>query len=180
MSDKEADPFMHDDVSDDDKEAISQITSKDDLSAKEWKVLYSKHPDWEIDEDDYDKILINLLGSYQEFKQKLNDMKELQSIETKEIAENDEVRREVKRKPKKIRKFFNKIYSKVTGKGKAIDDIQLDIEEFIRYVRIISNQEIELVHGGDISELKSHLNVLWDTLADEINQMEKEMDEQVS
>jgi len=44
----------------------------------------------------------------------------------------------------------------------------MDMDQFMKYVKIVSNKEIEIVHGGDTKELKKHLKVLWKTLADEI------------
>ena len=73
------DPFL--DLTEDDKDKISKIAVDKDYekwkkkaNAKEWEIVYSKHPEWAIEEDEYDKILVNLLESYQEFKTKLNDM----------------------------------------------------------------------------------------------------------
>lgn len=93
IKETESDHFLHEEESIDPEELeeISEIIdSKDeDKDFEEWKkkqdekawtILYSKHPDWVIDESDYDKILINLLESYQEFKQKLNDMAQLKEI----------------------------------------------------------------------------------------------------
>ena len=50
---------------------------------KEWSIIYNKHQDWVIDRDEYDKIIINLLQSYQEFKQVLLSIDELKEIEEK-------------------------------------------------------------------------------------------------
>lgn len=80
-----------------------------------------------IDHDDYDKILINLLQSYQEFKQKLNDMKELQQIEEDNIANSKEAIEDTKRKPMKIKNFFHKIFEKMRGKY-SIEDVHLDVD----------------------------------------------------
>ena len=55
----------------------------------------------------------------------------------------------------------------------SIQNVKLDIDEFIRYVRVVSNEEIELIHGGDTSELSKHLQMLWNALADEVKLVEK-------
>ena len=47
---------------------------------REWSIIYSKKPELIIDTDEYDKILVNLLMSYQEFKQSINDMDKLKEI----------------------------------------------------------------------------------------------------
>ena len=157
----EADQFMDDtEMSDDISKVLNENKEIDkDFEAwkktqdeKEWSILYSKHPDWVIDEDDYDKILINLLESYQEFKFKLNDMSKIKEIEKDQIKNNEENKEKTKREPKKIRKFFSKIYDSMSGVVK-IEDVKLDVDEFVRYVRIVSNSEIELVNGGDDSEM---------------------------
>ena len=55
------------------------------------------------------------------------------------VSKDEDEIKETKRKPKKIRKFFSNIYQNITGKGEAIDEIRLDVEEFVRYVKIVSN-----------------------------------------
>ena len=121
----------------------------------------------EIDHDDYDKILINLLQSYLQFKQKLNDLElfyvlqqdrypDFQIYVEKIAAKTRIPILEAKRKPKTIRMFFHKIFESMQDR-QTIEDVNLDVEEFKRYVSIVSNQEIELVHGGDASELREYL-----------------------
>lgn len=48
------------------------------------------------------------------------------------------------------------------------------MDQFLKYVKIVSNKEIEIVHRGDTTDLKKHLKGLWKTLADEIKTIEKE------
>ena len=104
-------------------------------------------------------------------------MQQLKDIREKELVENKENRRSIKREPRKIRKFFSNIYDSLKGDVK-IEDIKLDHDEFVRYVRIVSNSEIELVHGGNDSELQKHVKMLWKTLAEEVKTvtMEQEQD----
>lgn len=54
-----------------------------------------------------------------------------------------------------------------------IKDVKLDLDQFLKYIKIVSNKEIEIVHGGDTSELKKHLKELWLTLANEIKIVEE-------
>jgi len=37
----------------------------------------------------------------------------------------------------------------------------------VEYVKVVSNFEIALIHGGDDSRLKKHLKELWKKLSDE-------------
>jgi len=45
--------------------------------------------------------------------------------------------------------------------------VKLKYDQFRKYVKIVSNNEIELIHGGDNTKLKSHLKMLWKTLSEE-------------
>lgn len=72
-----------------------------------------------IDKDEYDKILINLLQSYQEFKSAINDLDKLKELRNENIRDsegidNSENRKTIKRKPKRIRKFFHNIFEAFT------------------------------------------------------------------
>ena len=113
-----------------DKAKEKNIAEKDDIDEdyeqwlvkqkqQEWSIIYSKKPELIIDRDEYDKILINLLQSYQEFKSAINDMDKLKEIRNENIRDSDgidnsENRRKIKRKPKKIRKFFHNLFEKIT------------------------------------------------------------------
>ena len=61
-----------------------------------------------------------------------------------------------------------------------IEDVKLDMDEFVRYVRIVSNSEIELVNGGDDSEMQKQVKMLWKTLAEEVKNVEKEDQDKAS
>lgn len=50
---------------------------------KIWTIVYSKKPELIIDKDEYDRILIDLLQSYADFKQTTIKMDKLQKIEQK-------------------------------------------------------------------------------------------------
>ena len=50
---------------------------------KIWTIVYSKKPELIIDKDEYDRILIDLLQSYADFKQTTINMDKLQKIEEK-------------------------------------------------------------------------------------------------
>lgn len=78
---------------------------------KKWSIVYSKKPELIIDKEEYDRVLIELLQSYADFKQSSIDMEKLIEVQDEEIIQNTENRRSIKRKPKKIRKFFGKIFS---------------------------------------------------------------------
>lgn len=72
-----------------------------------------------IDKDEYDKILINLLQSYQEFKSAINDLDKLKELRNENIRDsegidNSENRKTIKRKPQRIRKFFHNIFEAFT------------------------------------------------------------------
>lgn len=116
--------------------------------------------------------------SYQEFKQSINDMDTLKELRNKNIRDegeidNSEQRRKTRRKPKKIREFFSSIF----GGEIKYDDVKFKYDQFVKYVKIVSNNEIELIHGGDNSELKKHLKMLWKTLAEEHENVVKEQKE---
>lgn len=105
MIEVEDDDYISDDL-DDDYEQWLNIQRQ-----QEWSIIYSKKPELIIDKDEYDKILINLLTSYQQFKTAINDMDKLKELRNDNIRDSDgidnsENRRNIKRKPKKIRKFF--------------------------------------------------------------------------
>ena len=87
--------------------------------------------------------------------------------------DNSENRRSIKRKPKKIRKFFKGLFERFSNDVKY-DDVKFKYDQFVKYVKIVSNNEIELIHGGDNSKLKSHLKMLWKTLSEEYKTVEEE------
>lgn len=145
---------------------------------QEWSIIYSKKPELIIDKDEYDKVLVNLLMSYQEFKKSINDMDQLKQLRNDEIRDSETVdnskqRRKIKREPKKIRKFFNKLFANIKQEVK-IEDVKFNYDQFLKYARIVSNNEIELIDGGDNTKLKAHLKKLWKTLAEELENVEKE------
>ena len=47
-------------------------------------------------------------------------------------------------------------------------------DQFTKYVKIVSNNEIELIHGGDKTKLKEHLKMLWKTLSEEHERVKEE------
>ena len=61
------------DVSDDDSD-LEIVLNEDDIAYLEkeqmkiWSIIYSKKPELIIDKDEYDRILIDLLQSYADFK----------------------------------------------------------------------------------------------------------------
>ena len=48
-----------------------------------------------------------------------------------------------------------------------INDVKFKYDQFEEYVKVVSNYEIALIHGGDNSKLKKYLKELWKKLSDE-------------
>lgn len=134
---------------------------------KVWSIIYSKKPELIIEKEEYDKILIDLLQSYAEYKQSTINMEKLVEVEKEKIAENTENRRATRRNPRKIRKFFTKVFENYLDMDVKIEDVKLKFKSFRKYVRVVSNYEIELIDNGDDSELKRHIKDLWKRLAKE-------------
>ena len=120
-----------------------------------------------IQRDQYDDLLINLLQSYADFKQSTIDMEKLVEIEQEQIVENTENRRATRRNPKKIKQFFSNVFEGFTDGKVMINDVKFKFDQFRKYVKVVSNYEIELIDAGDPSELKKYLKELWKKLAKE-------------
>lgn len=134
---------------------------------KVWSIIYSKKPELIIEKEEYDKILIDLLQSYAEYKQSTINMEKLVEVEKEKIAENTENRRATRRNSRKIRKFFTKVFENYLDMDVKIEDVKLKFKSFRKYVRVVSNYEIELIDNGDDSELKRHIKDLWKRFAKE-------------
>lgn len=52
---------------------------------KKWSIVYSKKPELIIDKEEYDRVLIELLQSYADFKQSSIDMEKLIEVQDEEI-----------------------------------------------------------------------------------------------
>ena len=107
------------------------------------------------------------MQSYAEYKQSTMDREKLKEIEEVMIANNQENRRSTRRNSKSIRKFFRSIFENYIDSSIKIDDVKLKFRSFRKYVRVVSNYEIELIDDGDTSELKKYCKNLWKRLADE-------------
>ena len=153
---------------------------EDDLKAIEreqmkiWSIAYSKKPELIIDKEEYDRILIDLLQSYADFKQTTIKMDKLQKIEKMQIVENKENRDFIRRNPVAIREFFGNIFNNYIDPSVKINDVKFKFRQFREYVRVVSNYEIELIDNGDPSEMKNYLKTLWKTLAEEHKKKDSE------
>lgn len=164
-----------DDEEDDDEDLPADDESEGDHDAewekaqlkKQWSIVYSKKPELIIEKEEYDKILIDMMQSYAEYKQSTMDREKLKEIEEVMIANNQENRRSTRRNSKSIRKFFRNIFENYIDGSIKIDDVKLKFRSFRKYVRVVSNYEIELIDDGDASELKKYCKNLWKRLADE-------------
>mmetsp|Transcript_1509 Transcript_1509/g.2670 ORF Transcript_1509/g.2670 Transcript_1509/m.2670 type:complete len:99 (-) Transcript_1509:134-430(-) len=94
-------------------------------------------------------------------------MDKLVELEQEQIQNNQENRKLTKRNSKRIKKFFHGVYEKYIDQSVRIKDVKLKFKQFRNYVKVVSNYEIELVDGGDSSELKLYLKTLWKKLAEE-------------
>ena len=54
-----------------------------------------------------------------------------------------------------------------------INDVKFKFTQFLEYVRVVSNYEIELIDNGDPSEMKAYLKTVWKTLAEEHKKTEQ-------
>lgn len=70
-----------DDLEDPDDEDEEEFEQDEKEQTKIWSIIYSKKPELIIDKDEYDRILIDLLQSYADFKQTTIKMDKLQKIE---------------------------------------------------------------------------------------------------
>mgnify|MGYP001043605415 CR=1 FL=1 len=136
---------------------------------KIWTIVYSKKPELIIDKDEYDRILIDLLQSYADFKQTSIKMDKLQKIESKEIKDNENPfpRRATRRNPVMIKEFFKQVFNDYIDPAVKINDVKFKFTQFREYVRVVSNYEIELIDNGDPSAMKKHLKSMWKILAEE-------------
>ena len=66
-----------------------------------------------------------------------------------------------------IRKFFANIFKTYIDKSIKINDVKLKFDQFRQYVKVVSNFEIDLIDGGDNSELKAYVKKIWKALAEE-------------
>ena len=107
------------------------------------------------------------MQSYAEYKQSTMDREKLKEIEEVMIANNQENRRSTRRNSKSIRKFFRSIFENYIDSSIKIDYVKLKFRSFRKYVRVVSNYEIELIDDGDTSELKKYCKNLWKRLEDE-------------
>ena len=94
-------------------------------------------------------------------------MEQLKEIEDTQIVQNTENRRKTRRNPSQIRKLFDKVYMKYIDQSVRINDVKFKYDQFEEYVKVVSNYEIALIHGGDNSKLKKYLKELWKKLSDE-------------
>ena len=154
---------------DDEEEELDEedIAKLEKEQMKIWTIVYSKKPELIIDKDEYDRILVDLLQSYADFKQTTIKMDKLQKIEQKEIADNQENRRATRRNPTGIRSFFGKVFDNYIDPSVKINDVKFKFTQFREYVRVVSNYEIELIDNGDPSAMKKELKAIWKTLAEE-------------
>lgn len=77
-------PEDEDKVDDDEEDVELDETDLKNLEREQmkiWSIVYSKKPELIIDKDEYDRILIDLLQSYADFKQTTIKMDKLQKIE---------------------------------------------------------------------------------------------------
>jgi len=134
---------------------------------KKWSIVFSKKPELIIEKEEYDRILIDLLQSYADYKQTTINMEDLVEIEDEQIIQNTENRRKTRRNPSQIRKVFDKVYMKYIDQSVRINDVKFKYDQFVEYVIVVSNHEIALIHGGDNSKLKKYLKELWKKLSEE-------------
>ena len=98
-------------------------------------------------------------------------MEALIEIEGDEIVNNTDNRRLTRRNSGQIKSFFDNIYQNYIDQSVRIKDVKFKYNQFIEYVKVVSNYEIELIHGGDKSDLKKYLKDLWKRLSKEHDMM---------
>jgi hypothetical protein len=59
------------------------------------------------------------------------------------------------------------VFLKYIDQSVRINDVKFKYDQFVEYVKVVSNYEIALIHGGDNSKLKKYLKELWKKLSDE-------------
>lgn len=104
-------------------------------------------------------------------------MEALIEIEGDEIVNNTDNRRLTRRNSGQIKSFFDNIYQNYIDQSVRIKDVKFKYNQFIEYVKVVSNYEIELIHGGDKSDLKKYLKDLWKRLSKEHQLIELSLQE---
>lgn len=64
---------------------MSDETLRKGEKMKKWSIVYSKKPELIIDKEEYDRVLIELLQSYADFKQSSIDMENLIELQDEQI-----------------------------------------------------------------------------------------------
>lgn len=101
VTDEEIEKYEEDDLNDSDdfdEEDMEEKQKKEEKeNKKKWSIVFSKKPELIIEKEEYDRILIDLLQSYADYKQTTIKMEELVEFEDELIVNNQENRRKTRR-----------------------------------------------------------------------------------